>query len=188
MRLLPNVATFGNLMSGFFALLLSAQGDVARAAVLLVVAAGFDLLDGLFARRATGDEADGNANPNVLGGNLDSLADLVSFGVAPAFALHASTLHAVPVVPVVGSGACLIFLACAAWRLARFPLVRREGYFVGLPAPPAGLAVAGLAVLSPPPAVALGVVALLCVLMVGTLPFPDPFKALSGKRPTRRRL
>lgn len=181
MRLLCNLATFGNLMSGFFALLLVVQGDLVRAAVLLALAAGFDLLDGLIARRGSEDGKRGSE----FGGNLDSLADLVSFGVAPAFALYSSTLYSLS---AVGSAASLLFLACGAWRLARFPLVRQEDHFVGLPTPPAGLAAALLAVLTPPPLLALPVVALLSLLMVSTLPFPKLRAIRPKKRPTQKRL
>ncbi|MEW6635915.1 MAG: CDP-diacylglycerol--serine O-phosphatidyltransferase [Actinomycetota bacterium] len=165
-RLLPNLATCGNLIAGFSALLLAAQGDFRRAAVLVALAAGFDLLDGAFSRR----EPEPSAEDEVFGTNLDSLADLLSFGAAPAFALYLSTLHAIPV----GIAACLLFLLCGAFRLARFPLVKGEDRFVGLPIPPAGLLAALIAAVGPPAWLALAVTVALGALMVSTLPFPTP--------------
>lgn len=181
--LLPNVATFGNLTAGFLALLFVAQGDFPHAAVLVAVAAGFDLLDGAFARLGSDNGAgdpDEAANRNALGANLDSLADVVSFGAVPAFAVHQAVLHGLP---VAGLAACVLFFACGAWRLARFPLVKEPDHFVGLPIPPAGVALAVLAALNPPPPLALVSAVALAVLMVGTLPFPKPSAI---RRPKKR--
>lgn len=165
--LLPCVATCGNLMAGFLALLLVAQADFARAAVLVAVAAGFDILDGAIARRAS----EGEGEKNDFGSNLDSLADLVSFGVVPAFALYSAVLYTLP---FAGQAVCLVFFVCGALRLARFPLVRRQDYFVGLPIPPAGLLLVILAALNPPPPLALTAAVVMAGLMVSTLPFPSP--------------
>lgn len=175
--LLPNVATFGNLTAGFLALLFVAQGDFPHAAVLVAVAAGFDFLDGAFARRCPPDEPDETGSG--LGANLDSLADVVSFGAVPAFALHQAALHELP---VAGLAACVVFFACGAWRLARFPLVREPDHFVGLPIPPAGVALAVAAALDPPPLLVLMTTFALAVLMVGTLPFPKPSAMRSPKK------
>src|SRR3712207_9439439 len=91
------------------------------------------MLDGAAARRA--------GNENAFGTNLDSLADVVSFGAAPALALYMSSLY---VVPVVGVAACLLFFLCGAWRLARFSTCKNPLYFVGCPIPGAGVLVAVL--------------------------------------------
>lgn len=131
------------------------------AAALVAVAAGLDLFDGAIARRCGTDDE--------FGCNLDSLADLVSFGVAPAVALYLSLLHAFPVFGVV---ACVFYVVCGALRLARFPLVKDEQNFVGLPIPPAGLLLAGVAAGVPEPIPALILAFLLGVLMIGELPYP----------------
>ncbi|MGI8648965.1 MAG: CDP-diacylglycerol--serine O-phosphatidyltransferase [Rubrobacter sp.] len=158
---LPNLATFGNLAAGFSALVFAAQGDLARAALLVGVAAVFDLLDGIIARQSdSGSE---------FGANLDSLADVVSFGVAPAFALFVAALSEFG---SLGVAVAVLFVVAGAVRLARFPLVKNHRVFVGLPIPPAGLAVVGLALLSPPPAVACATVLTLGALMVSVFPFP----------------
>lgn len=173
---LPHLATCGNLASGFLALLFAASGDFVLAASFVLAAAVLDLLDGAIARNGCekGDEL------SEFGKNLDSLADVVSFGAAPAFAAYAAVLHAWPVVGVAG---CLVFFVCGALRLARFPLVGRPDRFVGLPIPPAGLFVAALAALGPPPLPVLAALAATSVLMVSTAPFPTPAALLGPGKP-----
>ncbi|MBA3473041.1 MAG: CDP-diacylglycerol--serine O-phosphatidyltransferase [Rubrobacter sp.] len=159
---LANALTSGSLVAGFFSVLLIFRGDYYTAAGLIALAAVFDVLDGAAARRSeNGDEA--------FGTNLDSLADVVSFGAAPALALYMSSLY---VLPVVGVAACLIFFLCGAWRLARFSTCKNRLYFVGCPIPGAGVLVAVLAAVEAPPLFALPVVLVLGVLMIGTMPFP----------------
>ncbi len=165
---LANALTSGSLVSGFLALYLIFQtNNLLAAAGLVALAALFDGLDGMAARRA-GDEGE-------FGTNLDSLADVVSFGAVPAFALFMSSLY---VLPVVGLIACLVFFLCGAWRLARFPMYKNSLYFVGCPIPFAGVLVALLAVMHPHPFLALPVILVLGAVMIGTLPVPT----LSGLR------
>jgi CDP-diacylglycerol--serine O-phosphatidyltransferase len=165
---LPNLLTSGSLTAGFLSMLLiSEETDILKAAGLIALAAVFDVLDGPVARRL--------GNDGQFGTNLDSLADLVSFGAAPALALYLSSLYALP---VIGLAACLAFFLCGAWRLARFSLCKHPLYFVGCPIPAAGVLVALLAALRPHPFLALPVVFALSIMMVGTLPFPT----LSGWR------
>jgi CDP-diacylglycerol--serine O-phosphatidyltransferase len=105
-----------------------------------------------------------------LGSNLDSLADLVSFGVAPALVVYLSALRSLP---VAGIGACLAFVLCGAWRLARFQAGERSRrHFVGLSIPPAGVIAVTLAAWSPPRGLVLAIVITLSLLMVSRLPFP----------------
>jgi CDP-diacylglycerol---serine O-phosphatidyltransferase len=158
---LANALTSGSLVAGFFSVLLIFRGDYYTAAGLIALAAVFDMLDGAAARRA--------GNENAFGTNLDSLADVVSFGAAPALALYMSSLY---ILPVVGVAACLLFFLCGAWRLARFSTCKNRLYFVGCPIPGAGVLVAVLAAVEAPPLFALPVVLLLGVLMIGTMPFP----------------
>ena len=165
---LANALTSGNLVAGFFAVLLIFRGEYYPAAGLIALAALFDALDGAAARRSdNGNEA--------FGTNLDSLADVVSFGAAPALALYMSSLYALP---VFGIAACLVFFLCGAWRLARFSTCKNRLYFVGCPIPGAGVLVAGLAAFGAPPFLALPAALILAVLMIGTMPFPT----LSGLR------
>ena len=164
---LPNMLTSGNLASGFLAILLIFQNDLFEAAALIALAVVFDLFDGAIARRIGAD--------GTFGTNLDSLADLVSFGAAPALAIYIASLH---LLPVVGLIVCLGFFLCGAWRLARFSLCKNSLYFLGCPIPTAGVLLALLAALEPHPLLALPAALILCFLMVSTLPFPT----LSGWR------
>ncbi len=169
---IANALTSGSLAAGFLALYLIFQtNDLLAAAGLVALAAVFDGFDGAMARRI-GSEGE-------FGTNLDSLADVVSFGAVPAFALYWGSLYALPVVGLV---ACLIFFLCGAWRLARFSILKNPLYFVGFPIPAAGVLVAVLAALlaatSPHPFLALPVILALSFLMVCTVPFPT----LSGLR------
>lgn len=158
---LSNIATSGNLAAGFLSLLLISHAELGWAAILVLVSAVLDAVDGPVAR-ATGAQSQ-------FGSNLDSLADVVSFAVAPAYATYLGSLHALP---VVGVAACLGFVLCSAWRLARFPLCKDPHYFVGCPVPVAGVPVMVLAALRPHPFASLATVLALSLLMVGTLPVP----------------
>ena len=106
---LASVLTSASVVAGFFSLVLASQGRIVAAAAFVAVAAVFDSCDGPVAR------ARGTAS--AFGGNLDSLADMVSFGAAPALALYVGCLSGVP---VAGGCACAAFAICTAWRLARF--------------------------------------------------------------------
>lgn len=169
--LLPTAITCANLTAGFVALVLASRGAFAEAAGLVALAALLDLLDGSVARHGAAESG--------FGENLDSLADVVSFGAAPALALYLGTLRDLG---ALGLLACAAFLACGALRLARFPLVRHADRYVGLPIPPAGLALALLAAASPAPPVALAAAVVLGALMVSRVPFPNLGLPLSGAR------
>lgn len=161
-RFLPMALTCGNLAAGFVALALAAQGMFVQAAALVALAATLDLLDGAAARLCSTE--------GEFGSNLDSLADVVSFGAAPALALYLSTLQDLP---YAGLAVCAGFLICGAARLARFPLVKQEDCFLGLPIPPAGLALVLLAAAGAPLALALAATLTLGAMMVSRIPFPS---------------
>ena len=157
-----NLLTSGNLAAGFLALILAEQGEFAWAAGCVGAAALFDSVAGLVARLIKSD--------CDFGSQLDSLADLVSFGVAPALAVYLSTLESIP---VAGIAACLGYVLCGGWRLARFQIdeeSRRR--FVGLSIPPAGVIAVVLAALDPPRGLMLAIIVVLSLLMVSRLPFP----------------
>ena len=159
---LANLLTSGNLAAGFLALILAEQGEFAWAAGCVGAAAVADSVDGLVARLTKTDCA--------FGSQLDSLADLVSFGVVPALAVYLSTLQSLA---VAGIAACLGFVLCGAWRLARFQVDQESRRrFVGLSIPPAGVITAGIAAAGLPQGVALAVVVVLSLLMVSRLPCP----------------
>ncbi len=156
-----SVVTSGNLVAGFLALALASEGELVWAAALVGVAAACDSLDGIVARRRRCE--------SVFGSRLDSLADLVSFGAAPALILYSGTLDGVA---VAGIGACLAFVLSGAWRLARFSLLENRDHFVGFPIPPAAVIVVALAVTGTPVALVWLATAALSALMVSTLPVP----------------
>ncbi|MGF1470672.1 MAG: CDP-diacylglycerol--serine O-phosphatidyltransferase [Rubrobacteraceae bacterium] len=158
---LPAFVTCANLVAGFLALLLAIGGEFWWAAALVSGAGVLDLLDGAIARR--------NSTEDEFGSNLDSLADLVSFGVAPAVALYLSFLNGLP---VLGAAGCIFYVVCGALRLARFPLVRNRYNFVGLPIPPAGILISCVAAASPPALPAIVLTFAVGTLMVSEIPFP----------------
>lgn len=171
-----NLITSGNLAAGFLALVMAEQGEYTWAAGCVGVAAVLDSVDGLVARR-THTECE-------LGSQLDSLADLVSFGVAPALIMYLSVLHELP---VAGIGACLAFVLCGAWRLARFQTGEQSRrHFVGLPIPPAGVAAAALATWNPPRGFALAMLLTMSLLMVSRLAFPTLAEFVRPRRSRRR--
>jgi len=141
-KLVPSILTLLGLCSGATAIRFALDQDWHHAVVAIVAAMLFDMLDGRAARLFGADSR--------FGAQLDSLVDLVSFGVAPGIIVFLWSLKAMG---EAGWAAVLIFCACSAIRLARFniqsAIARDEGatqsnpYFTGLPMP----AAAGLAVL-----------------------------------------
>jgi CDP-diacylglycerol---serine O-phosphatidyltransferase len=137
--LFPSLLTTGNLFCGFFALLLSVDHRYTEAAVAIFVAMVMDLLDGRVARlmKAT----------SQFGVEYDSLADVISFCVAPAFLLYSFALHPLGRAAWFGG---FLFVVCGALRLARFNVqtgsVDRR-FFVGLSTPAAAGVAASLVIL-----------------------------------------
>jgi CDP-diacylglycerol--serine O-phosphatidyltransferase len=133
-KLVPSTITLLALCSGITAIRFGLNGEWATAVTFVIAAMILDMLDGRAARMLGADSR--------FGAQLDSLADLVSFGVAPGIIMYVWTLHAMG---NAGWIAALIFCACAAIRPARFNVesVRDEGatkgnpYFTGLPTPAA---------------------------------------------------
>jgi len=136
--LLPCTLTLASLFSGFYSIVASINGDFYPAAVAIIVAGVFDGLDGRVAR-LTGSASD-------FGMQLDSLCDLVSFGVAPALLAY---LWALKPYGRYGWLAAFLYVAATALRLARFntiaeqPAEKKNSHdFVGLPCPAAAGAIA----------------------------------------------
>ncbi len=170
-----NLLTSGSLAAGFVALLLAADGRLQAAAVAVALAVALDASDG-FVARAMGCGG-------RFGTNLDSLADLVACGAAPAFVLHtAAGGDALSPAGVAGT----LFVVAGAWRLARFPLVADRRQFVGVPVPVAGLVLVGAVVAGVPDAVAVTIALVLAVLMVSAVPFPTLDTAFRVLRAPRR--
>lgn len=161
---LVNACTLASLGLGLTAIFLAMQGDVRLAAVCLVACVGFDGLDGALARKL------GVSSP--FGAQMDSLADMCSFGLAAPVVVYASLAHTVPT--ALAALACILVAGCAAIRLARFNVSPKDGkFFSGVPTTMAA-AVLALAVLIelPLPGIAvLGGVALLAFAMVSSFPY-----------------
>ena len=180
--ILPSLFTTGNLFLGFWAVIKSIHGEYSDAAVLIGWAIVLDLLDGRIARLTN--------TTSEFGGELDSLADVISFGVAPAVLAFTWGFSSTP---RVGWLASFLYLVCGALRLARFNVQRHvvDGrYFVGLPIPAAAAQVAVWVNLLPDPRterphamVALALMVILAFLMVSTVRYHS-FKKLDLR--TRR--
>ncbi|MDP4169343.1 MAG: CDP-diacylglycerol--serine O-phosphatidyltransferase [Bacillota bacterium] len=127
----PNWFTIGNLLSGIFAITSTMNAYIKIAAIFILLSAVMDFLDGRIARKLKVN--------SELGVELDSLADVVSFGVAPILLFH--TL-AVP--SLISTLAFIVYPAMGAIRLARFSLKPTVGYFIGIPIPAAGLSMAAM--------------------------------------------
>ena len=150
---LPNLFTAGNLFCGFVALTKIVEADLAGgnyaqikiALGFILLACIFDLFDGRVARMG------GVESP--FGREFDSLADLISFGAAPAFLVHRIVLKDVFTnMPQVGWFIASIYLLCGAFRLARFNCLAAIGGggskdFLGFPIPAAAALVASLTLL-----------------------------------------
>jgi CDP-diacylglycerol--serine O-phosphatidyltransferase len=158
---IANTVTSASLAAGVVALMLVADQRLGPAFAAVAAAAVLDSVDGYLARRSR------SCGP--FGCQLDSLADLVAFGVAPALLLRAGPLGEVP---ILGPAACVAFVLAGAWRLARFAVLEDSHRFTGLPIPPAGLVASAAAVLALPPGLAVGVTLTLVLLMVSEIPVP----------------
>lgn len=130
----PSLITTGNMACGFSSVLLATSGHFQFAAILIAVAIVMDIADGAVARLV------GATSP--FGIQLDSLADLISFGLAPAVLIYTWVL---PEWPVPAWLAAFLWLACAGFRLARFNFTLDptddKRYFIGLPSPAAAAVV-----------------------------------------------
>lgn len=171
----PSFFTLMNLFCGFAALVQIYEGKLEFGAWLIVFAAVFDMMDGFMARLA-------NANTE-FGIELDSLSDIVSFGVAPAFLFYSYSLYEMMFIGIIISSFPVL---CGAVRLARFNVDARiedPEYFKGLPIPAlAMMLVALFLIFHPSPdlfdgfkygfnSMIVPVIMLLSLLMVSTVPF-----------------
>ncbi len=134
--LLPNLFTTGGLFAGFFAIIAASQGRYGAACIAIFVAGILDGLDGRVARLTN--------TQTEFGVQYDSLADLVSFGMAPALVMYHWALVAMkfdgPTLGKVGWLAAFLYAACAALRLARFNSQVAQvdkRWFIGLASPAA---------------------------------------------------
>jgi len=176
--LLPSALTVANMLCGYYAVLATLEGgifDFDRAACAIGFAYLFDSLDGRIARFMRTESA--------FGREFDSLADVVSFGIAPAILAYAWGIRAMAAANAseslhltqLGWFIGFFFLGCCAWRLARFNIQGMapggNRFFVGLPTPAAAGMIAAVVHAFPNPVedVRLSLLWLLLVLVLGVL-------------------
>jgi CDP-diacylglycerol---serine O-phosphatidyltransferase len=179
---LPTLFTVGNLFCGYLSIKLSIDGNFFLAAILIIAAAVLDALDGRVARwtRSTSE----------FGEQYDSLADLVSFGVAPAVLAYSWGLSDFQ---RIGWMVSFLFVVCGSMRLARFNIQTKvvdKRYFVGLPIPAAAGTIAALVLATPERLVdrtwmtgLLVLTILLSYLMISTIRYHSFKEHLDIKRP-----
>ena len=182
---IPNLITVLAICAGLTGIRLAFEGRFELAVVMVIVAAALDALDGRTARMLKGS--------SKFGAQMDSLADIVNFGVAPALVLYAYLLHQLG---SPGWIAALIFAIACALRLARFNVMAedpdrpawQDAYFVGVPAP-AGAVVVMLPVYLGFIGVPLGAESALAAgvytVLVGFL-MVSRIRVYSGKAPGKR--
>jgi len=175
---IPSLFTVANMFCGFLSIIESTRGHFERSAVLLLLAIFADVLDGRIARLTGTTSAFGEA--------YDSLADVVSFGVAPALLAYQWGLSEVH---RVGMAVVFLFLVAGSIRLARFNAKSHDSLdFIGLPIPAGAGSIAMLVLMSPTPVthpafipVVAAFVLALSLLMVSNLPYKS-FKGVNLRR------
>ena len=178
--ILPSLFTTGNLFLGFWSIVKALDGRFAEAAPLIGGAVILDMLDGRIARLTN--------TQSEFGAQYDSLADAVSFGVAPALLVYCWGLQTMP---RAGWPAAFLFLACGVLRLARFNVQRSvvdARFFVGLPIPAGAAQLAVIVFAFPerassrwPAAAMLALVVAVAFLMVSTFRYRS-FKGVDLRR------
>ncbi len=182
---IPNFCTFSNLSLGFFSILLNTTSTTLNSehlfvlsSIFIFLAMFFDGFDGFMARAL-------GANSNI-GAQLDSLADLVAFGIAPAVLMYSFVLNQVvyttttnTILPV-GMFIAAIWPICASYRLARFNVRHATDFFEGLPSPVAGSIIALMTQVFHPIEKGLHIFLPICIyifcafLMVSTIKYSKP--------------
>ncbi len=182
-HILPSLFTTGNVFCGFYAFIAVMNDQFHVAAWVIILAIIFDVLDGRVARLTK--------TTSAFGVQYDSLADIISFGMAPAFLTYAWVLK-----PFgrLGWMAAFLFLLCGALRLARFNVTKpdvRGQHFIGLPIPAAAAVIASIVIAFEDlftsrldPAIMVGLVYALAFLMVSNIKYPALKKFQFRKRVT----
>jgi len=126
-RMIPSIFTLANLLFGFLAIVWVIEGNYTLASTAILLSVLLDSLDGKVARRLSVS--------SDFGKELDSLSDLVSFGVAPAILTYQAIVVPLQsdVLRTLGLGIAAAFVLCGAVRLARFNMLNITTHFVGVP-------------------------------------------------------
>jgi CDP-diacylglycerol--serine O-phosphatidyltransferase len=156
-----NTITLVNVVFGSLSLINTLHGDYKSAAILIIMAGIADGLDGRIARKL--------GIMSEMGKELDSLCDLVSFGVAPAILLYSQVLYSFPY--TLGIVAAIFYIMCGAFRLARFNVLNIKGYFVGIPITLSGALIAPISWFADelPENLIMAIIVLLSFMMVSTI-------------------
>lgn len=161
---IPDIVTLSNALLGLAAMLSASNGRYGLACILLLVAAVADGVDGYLARRLSSSE---------FGGTMDSLADVISFGVAPAFVVYSAYGTQYPY--LIGAAVSL-YVVCGILRLARFSSIQKTiTDFEGLPITAGSVMIVSYLLIDPRYINAYSVVALvsiLSLLMISTFTYP----------------
>ncbi len=179
-HILPSLFTTGNVFCGFYAFVAVLNENYYYSAWAIVAGMIFDMLDGRIARLTK--------TTSAFGEQYDSLADIITFGMAPAFLAYSWVLK-----PFgrLGWMAAFLFLLCAALRLARFNVTKpeiRSEHFIGLPSPAAAVVIASIVIAFEDlfatrinPFIMVMVVYSLAFLMVSNIKYPA-FKRFNFKK------
>ncbi|MFJ8262241.1 CDP-diacylglycerol--serine O-phosphatidyltransferase [Rummeliibacillus sp. NPDC094406] len=124
---LANLITIGNISFGGASIMATINESYNNAVLFIFIAAFLDRYDGKIARKFNQE--------SELGKQLDSMSDIISFGVAPALLMYEMTLKDYG---TIGMIVAVLYIACGAFRLARFNITESNGYFCGLPITAAG--------------------------------------------------
>lgn len=154
-----NILTIGNMAFGGAALMAALNGAYNYSVLFIFIAAFLDRFDGIVARKMNQE--------SELGKQLDSMSDIISFGVAPAILIYELALADFGITGIIFT---VIYISSGAFRLARFNVTESNGFFVGLPITAAGTVITltcfGLSVL--PPVFYMFLMVICSLLMVST--------------------
>jgi CDP-diacylglycerol--serine O-phosphatidyltransferase len=178
--ILPSLFTVGNIFCGYYAIIATMRGSFDRAAAAIGVAIILDSLDGKIARLTN--------STSLFGLQLDSLADVISFGIAPSILAFFWGLQNVN--HRLGWTAAFTFTICGAMRLARFNVQAGSlKHFVGMPIPAAGGAIAAIVYFYGEPisnsiyaSVFVTAICLLAFLMISTIKYNSLKNLTLGRR------
>ena len=138
-KAIPNIITLTNLSFGVLSILAVYDGDYVAGAVLIMLAAFIDRYDGKAARYFN--------TACELGKSLDSLSDLISFGVAPGILMFVKfNSQNTGILPLM---ILLAYVVCGAYRLARYNVTEFDGFFMGVPITVAGFMIAAFSLWAP---------------------------------------
>lgn len=161
LAIVPNLCTAANLLLGVVALVNIFNHNLQMGAVFIILAALMDRIDGFLARRYKAASA--------FGKEFDSLADMVSFGIAPGALMYVALAEAWS---PAGMFCLCLFVLCGGLRLARYNITSATDYFQGVPITFCGAVLAVIALLVPNQTVVLAVSCVLSLAMISNIRLP----------------